>query len=56
MNIQPRNKNTNISKLFKRPLTSKDCSDWKKNKQENPLNPKNPISNYRIKYTSPIYK
>jgi hypothetical protein len=52
----PPKKDAIVSKLFKRPLTSKDCYDWKQNKQENPLNPKNPITGHRLKDTSPIYK
>jgi len=44
------------SKLFKRPLTSKDCFDWNQNKKENPLNPKNPLTGHRLKEVSPIYK
>jgi len=44
------------SKYFKRDLTADDCKAWKKNKIDNPLKPKNPITNYAINTDSPIYK
>ena len=44
------------SKYFKRDLTAEDCKAWKKNKIDNPLKPKNPITNYAINTDSPIYK
>jgi hypothetical protein len=44
------------SKYLKRDLTIDDCTKWKTNKINNPLKPKNPITNYPINPNSPIYK
>jgi hypothetical protein len=52
----PVKKDLIISRLFKRPLTSDDCNDWIQNKQENPLNPKNPLTGHRLTPKSAIYK
>lgn len=42
--------------LLRRQLTKEDCEKWEVNKQKNPGNPKNPITNYKIALESPIYK
>ena len=42
--------------LLKRQLTKEDCDKWEINKEKNPGNPKNPITNYRIAMKSPTYK
>jgi len=54
--IQEEDKKGITSKYFKRELTPEDCKIWAKNKKENPLKPKNPITGRELNTSSAIYK
>ena len=49
-------KNFIESTKLKTKITKKLCEIWEENKKINPLKPKNPITDYSISNTSPIYK